>query len=128
VQRILRQLDETAPKGNAEWNGRLVAEALGDVSPDAVWRVLRQQRIQQQRRRSWCISTDAELIPKATDIVGLYLKRLGTGSYSAALNGATGQVQAGHYRRRRRREFLDFLNEVVAQYPDHTVHVILDNL
>ncbi len=73
VKRILRQLDEPAPKGYAEWNGRLVAEALGDVSADAVWRVLRQQRIHLQRRRSWCISTDPEFVPKAADIVGLYL-------------------------------------------------------
>jgi transposase len=170
VQRILRQLDEPAPKGYAEWNGRLVAKALGDVSPDAVWRVLRQQRIQLQRRRSWCISTDPEFVPKAADIVGLYLappenavvlsvdekphiqaleraqgylrlpsgqalrgfgheyKRHGTSTLFTALNVATGQVQAGHYRRRRRHEFLDFMNEVVAQYPDQTIHVILDNL
>jgi transposase len=54
--------------------------------------------------------------------------RHGTSTLFAALNVVTGQVQAGHYRRRRRREFLDFLNDVVAQYPDQTVHVILDNL
>src|SRR3972149_5331989 len=27
--------------------------------------------------------------------------------------------RAGHYRRRRRREFLDFMNRLVAQYPDN---------
>jgi transposase len=37
-------------------------------------------------------------------------------------------VKAGHYKRRRRREFLDFMNEVVAQYPDRQIHVVLDNL
>ncbi len=34
----------------------------------------------------------------------------------------------GHYRRRRRREFLDFMNRVVAQHPETELHVILDNL
>ncbi|MGH3433560.1 MAG: IS630 family transposase [Thermocrispum sp.] len=56
-------------------------------------------------------------------------KRHGTTTLFAALNIATGQVKAEHYRRRRRREFLDFMNEVVADYPDeHEIHVILDNL
>ena len=46
----------------------------------------------------------------------------------AALNVATGQVKAGHYQRRRRVEFLDFMNAVIAEYPDQEIHVILDNL
>ena len=46
----------------------------------------------------------------------------------AALTVATGQVQAGHYRRRRRVEFLDFMNRVVAAHPCRELHVILDNL
>jgi transposase len=55
-------------------------------------------------------------------------KRHGTTTLFAALNVATGQVKAGHYKRRRRREFLDFMNEVVADYPEREIHVILDNL
>jgi transposase len=55
-------------------------------------------------------------------------KRRGTSTLFAALNVATGQVKAGHYRRRRRVEFLDFMNQVVAEYPDRELHVILDNL
>ena len=35
---------------------------------------------------------------------------------------------AGHYKRRRRRDFLDFMNDLVADYPDQEIHVILDNL
>lgn len=169
-QRVLRLLDAPPPRGYSSWNGRLVAEALGDVSDDAVWRVLRRSRIHLQRRRSWCISTDPEFVPKAADIVGLYLappetaivlavdekpyiqaleraqgylrlpsgealrgfgheyKRHGTSTLFAALEIATGQVRVGHYRRRRRREFLDFMNELVAEYPGREMHVILDNL
>jgi transposase len=55
-------------------------------------------------------------------------KRHGTTTLFAALNVATGQITAGHYARRRRREFLDFMNEVVADFPDREIHVILDNL
>ena len=58
TQRILRQLDAPPPPGYARWNGRLVAEALGDVPADQVWAVLRGHRISLQRRRSWCVSTD----------------------------------------------------------------------
>lgn len=56
-------------------------------------------------------------------------KRHGTTTLFAALETMTGLVQVGHYRRRRRREFLDFMNEVIASYPaDTELHVILDNL
>jgi transposase len=55
-------------------------------------------------------------------------KRHGTTTLFAALEVATGMVRVGHYRRRRRREFLDFMNQVVAHYPDTELHVILDNL
>lgn len=55
--------------------------------------------------------------------------RHGTTTLFAALEVATGLVRAGHYSRRRRREFLDFINEVVAAYPDTIqIHVVLDNL
>jgi len=55
-------------------------------------------------------------------------KRHGTTTLFAALEVATGLIKTGHYQRRRRREFLDFMNQVVAQYPKRTIHVILDNL
>jgi len=169
-KRVLALLDADPPEGYSQWNGRLLAEALGDVSDDQVWRILRKHKIQLQRRRSWCISTDPEFGPKAADVVGLYLsppenavvlcvdekphiqvleraqgwlrlpngkalngfshcyKRNGTSTLFAALEVATGQVQVGHYARRRRREFLDFMNDVVAAHPGQELHVILDNL
>jgi transposase len=55
-------------------------------------------------------------------------KRHGTTTLFAALEVATGLVHSGHYRRRRRREFLDFMNELVSIYPDKELHVVLDNL
>jgi len=170
-RRILTMLDEPPPEGHASWNGRLVAAALGDVSADHVWRVLRRRGISLQRRRGFCISTDPEFVPKAADIVGLYLappenavvlcvdekpslqaleraqgwlrlpdgraltgfsheyKRHGTTTLFAALDTATGLVKDGHYNRRRRREFLDFMNELIADHNDDTeIHVVLDNL
>jgi transposase len=55
-------------------------------------------------------------------------QRRGTTTLFAALEVATGQIKAKHTRRRRRAEFLNFMNEVVADYPDHQIHVVLDNL
>jgi len=55
-------------------------------------------------------------------------KRHGTTTLFAALEVSTGLVHTGHYQKRRRREFLDFMNRVVAQSPDRELHVILDNL
>jgi transposase len=169
-ERILGALDEPPPKGYARWNGRLLARRLKDVSEHQIWRVLREQGISLERRRSWCISTDPYFARKAADVVGLYLnppenavvlcvdekphiqaleraqgwlrlpngkaltgfnheyKRHGTTTLFAALEVATGLVKAGHYRRRRRVEFLDFMNGLVARYPHRELHVILDNL
>jgi len=169
-QRVLELLDRKPPAGYAQWNGRLLADGLGDVSTDHVWRILRKHKIQLQRRRSWCISTDPEFGPKAADVVGLYLnppenalvlcvdekphiqaleraqgflrlpdgkavngfshcyKRHGTTTLFAALDIVTGQVRTGHYRRRRRREFLDFMNGIVADNQGREIHVVLDNL
>lgn len=168
-RRVLRALDQDPPSGYAQWNGRLLAQALS-LPAGFVWRVLREHGIQLQRRRSWCISTDPEFAQKAADIVGLYLdppekalvlcvdekphiqaleraqgylklpsgraltgfsheyKRHGTTTLFTALETATGQVMAGHYQRRRRVEFLDFMNQVVNAYPDREIEVILDNL
>jgi transposase len=55
-------------------------------------------------------------------------QRRGTTTLFAALEVATGQIKAKHTKRRRRAEFLNFMNEVVADYPDHEIHVVLDNL
>jgi len=55
-------------------------------------------------------------------------KRNGTTTLFAALQVATGMIKVGHYNRRRRIEFLDFMNDVVASYPDKELHVILDKL
>jgi transposase len=71
--RVLATLDAPRPKGYARWNGRLVAEHLGDVNAHHVWRLLRRRGIHLERRRSWCLSTDPEFERKAADIVGLYL-------------------------------------------------------
>lgn len=54
--------------------------------------------------------------------------RHGTTTLFAALNIANGEVRARHYSRRRRIEFLDFMNRVVAEHPKRQIHVILDNL
>ncbi len=168
-RRVLQMLDQPPPSGYAQWNGRLLAQALS-LPASFVWKILRSHGIQLQRRRSWCISTDPQFAEKAADVVALYLdppenalvlcvdekphiqaleraqgylklpngraltgfsheyKRHGTTTLFAALETATGQVIAGHYQRRRRVEFLDFMNRVVSAHPDREIHVITDNL
>jgi transposase len=169
-RRVLALLDEAPPSGYGRWTGPLLAKALGDVSDDEVWRILRRNKISLRQRKSWCESTDPDFVPKAAEIVALYLnppenalvlsvdekpsiqaleraqgylklpngraltgyaheyKRHGTTTLFAALNVATGEITSRHYRRRRRREFLDFMNGVVAEHDDREIHVIIDNL
>src|SRR6195256_3581369 len=55
-------------------------------------------------------------------------KRHGTTTLFAALEVATGRIIAAHSKRRRRVEFLGFMNSLVAAFPDRELHVILDNL
>ena len=55
-------------------------------------------------------------------------KRHGTTTLFAALEVATGKVIASHSKRRRRVEFLGFMDNVVAAFPGRELHVILDNL
>jgi transposase len=54
-------------------------------------------------------------------------KRNGTSTLFAAFEVATGKVTAAHKNRRRRVEFLSFMNEIVADHSDTAIHVILDN-
>jgi transposase len=69
---VLEKLSEIPPDGYGQWTGALLAKEL-DASPDAVWRFLREQRINLARKRTWCVSTDPEFVRKAADVVGLYL-------------------------------------------------------
>jgi DDE superfamily endonuclease len=55
-------------------------------------------------------------------------KRHGTTTLFAALEVATGKIIATHSKRRRRVEFLDFMDSVTSAFPDRQLHVILDNL
>jgi hypothetical protein len=52
----------------------------------------------------------------------------GTTTLFAALDVATGKVIGRHTKRRRRVEFLAFMNGVIAHHPDREIHVILNNL
>lgn len=170
MNRVLKILDKRPPQGFARWNGRLVAQALKDVSKHQVWRILNEKGISLERRHSWCISTDPEFTSKAADVVGIYLnppenavvisvdekpsiqaleraqgylklpngraitgfaheyKRHGTTTLFAALEVLTGKVWAAHYHRRRRMEFLNFMNQTITHFPGKEIHVVLDNL
>lgn len=70
-------------------------------------------------------------LPDGSTVTGFSdrYRRHGTTTLFAALEVATGLIKTGHYKRRRRREFLDFMNDIVKSYPeDKEIHVILDNL
>jgi transposase len=55
-------------------------------------------------------------------------KRNGTTTLFAAFEVATGKITAAHKTRRRRIEFLDFMNDIIAAHADTAIHVVLDNL
>lgn len=166
---VLRLLETPPPDGLASWDGPTIAVHL-KVSKHAVWRLLRQEGICLSRQRSWCVSTDPEFVPKAADIIGLYLnppanaivlsvdekpsmqalerttgyvktssgkiarglkstyKRHGTLNLFAALNVASGEIDGKMTTYKKRPDFQDFMDDVVAGYPpERDIHVILDN-
>jgi transposase len=166
---VLQLLETPPPDGLAAWDGPTVAAHL-NVSKHAVWRLLRQEGICLSRQRSWCVSTDPEFVPKAADIIGLYLnppanaivlsvdekpsmqalerttgyvktssgkiarglkstyKRHGTLNLFAALNVASGEIDGKITKYKKRPDFLEFMDDVVAGYPpEREIHVILDN-
>src|SRR4029450_2338059 len=55
-------------------------------------------------------------------------KRQGTTTLFAALDLATGKVTAAHKKRRRRVDFLAFMDDIVALYPGKQIHAVVDNL
>ncbi|MFO7866614.1 MAG: IS630 family transposase [Candidatus Aminicenantes bacterium] len=173
LQRVLQVIDTEPPKGATVWDGKSIAERL-ESSPDAVWRVLRENNINLARKRTWCVSTDSEFVQKAADIVGLYLnppenalvisidekpsiqakscpqgyvvernstivramkstyRRNGTLNLFAALDIATGKVIGETTERKRRVDFLKFMDQVYDEHPcvaagEKELHVILDN-
>ena len=69
---VLELLKRPPPKGLAIWDAPEMAKEL-NAPVDSIWKVLRKEGINLQRRRSWCISTDKDFASKAADIVGLYL-------------------------------------------------------
>src|SRR5260370_28484673 len=72
-KRILKLLDKPPPQAFARWTGPLLAEALGDVDVQYVWRFLRSHKIDLAARKSWCESTDPNFTAKPPDVVGLYV-------------------------------------------------------
>ena len=72
-KRVLKLLDRPPPEGFARWTGPLLAEALGDVDVQYVWRFLRNHKIDLAARKSWCESNDPNFTAKAADVVGLYV-------------------------------------------------------
>lgn len=71
--RLLKKLGESPPVGYGQWDAGLLSREL-EASDDAIWRILKKEGISLNRQRSWCISTDKDFVPKAADIVGLYLE------------------------------------------------------
>ncbi len=63
---IVKLIETDPPPGHATWNARLIAEKL-NVSDDTIWNILRDEGIQLQRHRSWCVSTDPEFTSKSVD-------------------------------------------------------------
>ncbi len=77
-----------------------------------------------ERAQGWLRFTDGRALTGFRH----HYKRHGATTLFAALEVATGQIHTQHARRRRRRNFLAFMNELVAAYSARELHVVLDHL
>lgn len=65
--KVLKTLETAPPKGQAVWDGKAIAAAVG-AKKSSVYAILQKNGIHLQRTRSWCVSTDPEFAAKAADI------------------------------------------------------------
>src|SRR6202140_1832908 len=72
-KRILRLLDKPPPEGFARWTGPLLAEGVGRVPAQYVWRFPGNPKIHLGARKSWCESNPPSFPPKAADVVGSHV-------------------------------------------------------
>ncbi len=72
-RKILAKANQPPGPGEESWTGKLLAEALGDVSEHQVWRVLRRRGVKLSRQRNWQVKTDQQFVAKTADIIGMYL-------------------------------------------------------
>ena len=117
---------------------RLRAPTIPSLLPrPPMWLVWRRQRMRSSsastrspRSRLWSGLRAISKLPNGRALSGHShdYKRNGTSTLFAAFEVMTGKVMAAHKKRRRRIEFLDFMNDIVAVYPGTAIHVVLDNL
>src|SRR6188472_2058016 len=149
-KRILKLLDKPPPDGFARWTGPLLAEALGDVDVQYVWRFLRSNKIDLVARKSWCESNDPNFTAKAADVVGLYVAPPSKAivlcvdekpsiqaleraqGYLKLPNGRALTGQSHDYKRHGTTTLFAALEvatgKIIAAFPNRKLHVILDNL
>jgi len=72
-RRILALVEEPPPAGTLVWTGRLLAQALGHISLDYVWKVLRRNGIKLRRGDRLEVETRSAIRTRLTTILALYL-------------------------------------------------------
>ena len=137
LQRLDRRLLVSAQDDRVVGRGHVEADDIGGLAADAVGLYMappdnavvicvdEKPSIQALERAQGYLK-----LPNGRTLTGHShdYKRHGTTTLFAAFEVATGKVTGAHKKRRRRKEFLAFMDEVVATYPKTRLEVILDNL
>lgn len=150
----MAKFDETPPEGYFRWNGRLLAAALSDLQRRRSWCVSTDPEFAAKSaditrlylgppEKAIVFSVDEKpciqvlereqgwlKIPDDRALTGFAreYKRNGTTNLLAPLEVATGRVLADCFPRKRRDEFLCFLDRLVAENLGKELHLVLDNL
>jgi len=92
--RILALVDQPPPGSERVWNGPLLAQVLGNVSVDYVWKVLRKHGIKLRKHNPLDVETRAFVVARSVMLLGLYL----SGKACAFLIGTSdgGSLPAGN--------------------------------
>ena len=96
--RILRLAQETPPAGAEVWTGPQLAHALGNVSTDYVWKVLRRNGIKLRRHNPLEVETRSLFRTKSASLIAMYLSGRASafliGAHDAGVSGSTAPARS----------------------------------
>lgn len=147
--KILAKTHEPPPAPFTHWTTRRMAQAMGNVSHEAVHRVWQRAGLKPHRLERYVTSDDPDFETKAADVIGLYLTPPANAvvfsvdekshiqaldrldpvlPLYAALDVGTGRVEGMTAARHTSATFVRFLEQLVGATPKRkAIHIIADN-
>ena len=96
TDRRILDLLAAPPPGRRTWTGSLLAQALGDVSDQYIWRFLRSRGLRRDEHSTWHWHVGTPFRGKSVDVVALYLHPADSAVLFSAHTGVPGDDGGRH--------------------------------